>query len=548
MMDIKDLMQIHITKDTKTTRRITKKKILCGPLCLLCALCVAGFFFSCQDNSSEHDAESKVYYLSVSGDDAGEGTQGHPWKSISKLNTVDLQPGDTVLLEGEQLFHGTLKLDSNDSGAPERPVVITSSGEGKATIDAGNFSAFEISYANHIVVKNLHLRGTGRKEGNTQNGMIVQNRSRHVTIDSLDTEGFQKSGLLIYSSSDIQVDRVHAFNNGAAGISVGGYDKKTDCRNIAIRNSLAENNPGDPTELDNHSGNGIIVGLCTNVLIEYCAATNNGWDMPRTGNGPVGIWAYEADSVVIQHCLSYRNKTSKGGEDGGGFDLDGGVTNSVIQYCLTYENHGSGFGLFQYDGASEWKNNVIRYNISENDGLVSTAHAGIYIWNGPNDEKQFHDCFIYNNVLYNDAGAAIHFATESKRDKFYYYNNIFVAKDELLKGTSYHDTFLANNWWSLNGGFVIGGIKELAAWATQTGQEKKDGVLKGFNVDPGFDHATVTDIKSPLGLLSFDKYKIPQDSPLRTGGLPLKSTLGIGTGEIDFNQKPALPNGIGASF
>ena len=81
------------------------------------------------------------------------------------------------------------------------------------------------------------------------------------------------------------------------------------------------NNPGDPTNLNNHSGNGIIAGFCKNILIEYCTANNNGWDMPRIGNGPVGIWCYEADSVIIQHCISYQNKTSKGGEDGGGYDL-----------------------------------------------------------------------------------------------------------------------------------------------------------------------------------------------------------------------------------
>ena len=67
------------------------------------------------------------------------------------------------------------------------------------------------------------------------------------------------------------------------------------------------------------------------VLIEYCTATNNGWDMPRTGNGPVGIWAYESDSVLIQRCIAYRNKTQKGAADGGGYNFDGGMTNSIIR-------------------------------------------------------------------------------------------------------------------------------------------------------------------------------------------------------------------------
>ena len=122
----------------------------------------------------------------------------------------------------------------------------------------------------------------------------------------------------------------------------GYFSNKLGTQQYRYYNSLhcTVNNPGDPTNLTNHSGNGIVVGHCTNVLIDHCMATNNGWDMPRIGNGPVGIWCYEADSVVIQHCLSYRNKTSVGGADGGGFDFDGGVTNSIIQYCLVLRKPG----------------------------------------------------------------------------------------------------------------------------------------------------------------------------------------------------------------
>ena len=169
---------------------------------------------------------------------------------------------------------------------------------------------------------------------------------------------------------------MYAADNGAA-VSVPVPEwKKKDCSNIRISYCKAENNAGDPTNFTNHSGNGIMVGHCKNVTIEYCTATNNGWDMPRKGNGPVGIWCFEADSVIIQHCISYKNKTSPGSADGGGFDMDGGVTNSIIQYCLSYENEGSAFGIFQYDGAGKWNNNTIRYCISENDGSVSAAHAG----------------------------------------------------------------------------------------------------------------------------------------------------------------------------
>jgi hypothetical protein len=229
------------------------------------------------------------------------------------------------------------------------------------------------------------------------------------------------------------VDNVYSHDNGYAGILVSGeHGRKDASKNIVIRNCRAENNPGDPAELDNHSGNGVLVGHSTNVMIEYCTATNNGWDMPRIGNGPVGIWAYESDSVIIQHCIAYKNKTSKGAADGGGFDLDGGVTNSIIQYCLSYGNEGSGYGLFQYKGASPWYNNTIRYCISENDGGGSAAHAGIFIWNSSDDSEQLKDCYIYNNTIYNEQGAAISYESQSMNSGFRFYNNIFVSQAELI--------------------------------------------------------------------------------------------------------------------
>ncbi|GHT26653.1 hypothetical protein AGMMS4957_22110 [Bacteroidia bacterium] len=154
--------------------------------------------------------------------------------------------------------------------------------------------------------------------------------------------------------------------------------------------------------------------------------------MPRKGNGPVGIWTYESDSILIQYCIAYKNKTSEGADDGGGFDLDGGVTNSIIQYCLSYENEGSGFGLFQYAGASPWYNNTIRHCISENDGSVSAAQAAIYVWNSSDDPEQLKDCYIYNNTIYNEKGTFINYAAQSKHLGFKFHNNIFVTKDELI--------------------------------------------------------------------------------------------------------------------
>jgi Right handed beta helix region len=435
------------------------------------------------------------YYIDVNGDDMQDGSRAHPWKTLFAVSRRQFAAGDSVFFHGGQTFAGTLRV--GHGGSAMHPLWIGSydgkaggreaAGDDEATIDGGDSSAVVLDGASWVNVRGLRLVGAGRKTGNVAIGMDVRG-CHHIWIAGIDITGFQKAGLMIYSSVDVVLDRVDAHENGAAGIAVEAPDKKGS-RDLRILRCRADDNPGDPTNLTNHSGNGIVAGHCTNLLIDHCSATNNGWDMPRIGNGPVGIWCYEADSVIIQHCLAYRNKTSVGGADGGGFDLDGGVTNSVIQYCLSYGNQGSGYCIFQYWGASPWYHNVIRWNISEDDGGVSDSRAGIYVWNSSGDSSQFYDCLVYNNTVYNSAEAAISYSTTSARKQFVFYNNIFVGKDSLIRGDRGVDMFRRNDWWVLNGrGSAIG---------------KKGLYIKPDFKDPGHTHVTTVE-----SLKGYDKYRI----------------------------------------
>ncbi|HUX56065.1 MAG TPA: right-handed parallel beta-helix repeat-containing protein [Bacteroidales bacterium] len=202
---------------------------------------------------------------------------------------------------------------------------------------------------------------------------------------------------------------VHAFENGGAGIHTGSvYYKpyKLISKNIYVGYCITENNPGDPTVLDNHSGSGIIISGTDGAVVEYCLAKDNGWDQPWEGNGPIGIWAFHANNVVIQHCISHSNKSNPLGWDGGGFDFDGGVTNSIMQYNYSYNNVGPGYGLYQYWSAAPWENNTVRYNISINDGIENDS-CGIHIWSGQPNIPNMKNAYIYNNLVINDFGRAV---------------------------------------------------------------------------------------------------------------------------------------------
>jgi hypothetical protein len=256
--------------------------------------------------------------------------------------------------------------------------------------------------------------------------------------------------------------------------------------------------------------------------------------MPRQGNGPVGIWAYQSNGVIIQYCISYRNRTSKGGKDGGGFDFDGGITNSVIQYCLSYENEGAGYGLFQYSGASPWRNNTVRYCISINDATTTAGAGGIFAWNGAADSSQFSGCLVYHNLVYTTHAAAVQFEQESFNNNFYFYNNIFFGTGKIVDGPSSGERFAGNIWWPANGAITFRQYASLIGWTDSTGQEKLNGQLVGKQLNPLLRGPYTTRLTDPYKLHTLWQYKLQPKSPLRNQGLDLKTIFGIPYPLVDF--------------
>jgi hypothetical protein len=484
----------------------------------------------------------KKYYFSPSGKDSNTGIVSSPWQHISRISTLHLQSGDTVMLEGGKTFKGSILVDSPGTDNSRQPIFIGSYGSLPAVIDAGTQTGISIRKTNHIVLRRLILKGAGRKKGNTGRGIWVS-ASDNIIVQDIEVSGFQKSGVEITDCRDVHLERINAHDNGYAGIAVtGNHFPEFTNRNIYIGHCITANNPGDPTELNNHSGNGIVVGLARNVLIEYCTATNNGWDMPRQGNGPVGIWAWEADSVTIQSCLSYRNRTAPGAADGGGFDLDGGVTHSIVQYNLSYENEGYGFGIFQFSGASPWYDNIFRYNISYNDGNKTVNGASVLWWNGSRDSSQFHDCYFYQNLLYNSKGYALGVVpNEYQSSRFFFLNNILVAKDEMMSGGPIgSEKFFGNAWWSILSKFKFNGMTDFKTWTQKPGMENLGGLLTGININPLPEDPITPAITRTSSLHSVTGMALKKNSPLRDKGLDLHNYFQLNTGGRDFlgNKSP----------
>ena len=420
-------------------------------LAIAIILSLAGCKYDFNSGKTYHS----YYADSQTGNDKNSGTSPEKaWKSLQRIEEQKLEAGDHIYLSGNTHFPGSLKL-ADIEGTEESPVIFGSFGTGKAIIESGDSAAMVAINCKYLKINNIQVSGSGRLNGNSANGIELVN-CKFSDIDSVTANGYLNSGIMITGGSDIRITNSYAYDNGFCGIYAesgepeiwtDGSEYKT-MKRLYIGHCIAENNPGSPERKDNHSGNGILIGGVTNGMIEYCEAMNNGWDMPRDGNGPVGIWAYMCDSVIIQHCYSHHNKTSAKGKDGGGFDFDGGMRYSIFQYNLSAFNEGAGYGIFQYAGAGDWHDNIARYNISYNDGSKN-GQCGILVWCDPaaTPMTNFH---AYNNTIVNNYDYGVNFEPGAYRG-FLFENNIMQVTDEterFIGGNFTLAAFERNLYWS----------------------------------------------------------------------------------------------------
>ncbi len=354
----------------------------------------------------------------------------HRLKELENAGRLELGAGDRIILESARIYRGTLALKVGVAGSADRPIEVTADGPDPAIIEAGSGAAIVLDGVRHARISRMVLRGAGRNDGNVATGLDARG-CIGLTIEDVEAEGFQKSGIGVTGSDEVRIYRCFAHDNGFAGIWVGGNESPDRYnRNLHVAECRADNNPGDPTDLRNHSGNGILVGCVRDALVERCEASANGWDMPRGGNGPVGIWGWCADRLTIQDCVSHHNRTSALGGDGGGFDFDGGVTNSILQRCLSWANAGPGYELYQYDTAPAWENNILRDCVSVNDG----AHKGkgCVLLGAWENRTPMRGIIIEHNVFINEVGPALDLWGGIPGA---FTHNVVVGTRGLLKGT-----------------------------------------------------------------------------------------------------------------
>ncbi|UOQ77692.1 right-handed parallel beta-helix repeat-containing protein [Hymenobacter sp. 5516J-16] len=517
------------------------------------------------------EARASTYYISPAGNDGAAGTTATTaWQTLARVNVARFQPGDRILFQAGATFTGSLWLQS--AGSVAAPLVVSSYGRGVATINSGTDYGFYAPDVAGIELRRLRFVGSGRLT-NTNSGVIfttaVPNaRLRHLVLDSLDVSGYLKAGIILGSSSpssgydDVRITNCQAHANGEAGISSYSYYPQLSHNNWYVSNCRAYDNSGRQDVTTTHTGNGIVLAGIDGVVVERCEAYNNGWLNSNPGGGPVGIWGWLCNNLVIQDCESHHNRSGLA-HDGGGFDLDGGCTNSVLQYNYSHDNDGAGYLLAQFDGAPPMHDLTIRYNISENDAR-RYGQGAIMLWSsGANGGIQ--RAAIHNNTVY------VTPATDNSQAKAFYLssggvsgitvrNNIFqtttgVRQVQVLSTANLQ--FQGNCYWGgpdapLSVAWGGATFTSLSSWQGATGQEMIGTRAVGLNQAPNFVSpgagGTLNSTSSKRMQSSWDAYKLQAGSSVIGQGLDLVSEFNLWPGLRDFFGSATPAQGVAGNI
>ncbi len=556
----------------------------------------AGNFTTSSGVVVTNSAAGNVYYVSPSGNDSNNGTSpSTPWQTIAKINSTNFLSNDAVLLQGGQTFTGCMSFTNSKVGSTRSaPFTVGAYGAGKFTLQADCFgvkpnqaAAITINGVNGIIIQDGILIGNG---GGAEYGIWIENTKLSSAADGFTIQRNDISGFYSTSTSDYGAEIfVNGYTKGLNHVSIlnntlhgrSGPTSPDDngitgwawtTRNIA--NILYQGNVvydiGGKTGPGGNEGNGILAnGVATGIIqnnIVHDVGANS-----TTCGGPAGIWAYSADNIKIQFNEAYRvqpvNYTT--GCDWNGFDLDGGVTNSVMQYNYSHDNYAAGYLLYadssSYAGGA-WGTNDVRYNISENDVNSKNSTLGSILFTGLNGSTAAAVVNVYNNTVWNSVAGGAGFATQNRNPTGgIIANNIFAVSSDATSSnqseflytnglTPSAFTFKNNDYYAINGGtpawhYGASAIyTSLSTWqATSTG-----GDVGATTTNPLLTAGGTGGLCSGYATTCPSVYKLLSTSPLYGTGLDLYqspySLSSLGTQDYFGNVIPNIGAGTGYNF
>lgn len=383
-----------------------KKKWMSGALALLLAgTTVASMVPAVAVNAEGQDtATGTTYYVdSKSGSDSNDGTsESKAFKTLDKVNALDLEPGDTVLLKKGSVFEDqALKFTKEDSGTAEAPVKISTYGEGdKPQINTNGHGQWDLNYGTPLDNQNHKWKGK------VSSSILIE-----------DTEYIEIKGLELTNdrNSATDTEKGKAYNDAYAM-------DRTGVAGVAKDNGTVDHIVLDDLYIHNVTGN-VYNKHMTNGGIYFIVET-------PTNEATTGIARY--NDVQIKNCYldtvnrwgiavgyTYQWRQFQTGALSDATMAKYGSSNVVIEN--NYLNHVGGDAIT----TMYLDRPLIQYNVSENaaeqintidysknqpsldangnpngtqDVGAGRVAAGIWPWKCKNAIFQYNECFTTLNA------------------------------------------------------------------------------------------------------------------------------------------------------
>ena len=377
-----------------------KKRWMSGTLALLLAgTTVASMMPAVSVKAEGNTVNGTTYYVdSNGGNDSNEGTsEGKAFKTLDKVNALDLEPGDTVLLKKGSVFEDqALTFTKEDSGTAEAPVKVSTYGEGnRPQINTNGHGLWELNYGTPLDNQNHKWKGT------VSSSILIED-AEYLEIEGLELTNDRNS------ATDTEKDK--AYNDAYAmdRTGVAGVAKDNGTVDHIVLNDLYIHDVTGNVYNKHMTNGGIyfIVAKPTNegetgiaryndVQIRNCSLNKvNRWGIAvgytyqwgqfETGELPDATMAkYGSSNVVIEN--NYLNHV--GGDAITTMYLD----RPLIQYNVS-ENAAEQINTTDY-AQQQPRLDANGKEIGKQDVGAGRVAAGIWPWKCKNAIFQYNECF-----------------------------------------------------------------------------------------------------------------------------------------------------------
>lgn len=379
-----------------------------------------------------------TYHVDCSLSSLGKGTLSSPWTSLSQVNDVTFQPGDVISFKTGTTCIGTLS--PKGSGTASSAIHITKYGDdtldkpiinGNGATAALTLTNQDYWYISNLAITNpadslvrrqgIHVAAT---DGETHTGITIDSNTVYKvagqTSKASHSDDFVASaGILVQIDGDgSRWDDVLVINNHVSDCGGGGIKVR-----VGAMDNHGQNTHVTQNTIDACGGDGIIISYSELPLMDYNVASNLGKGAyPWTGGNFAGMWVLGNHNPTISHNVVYGSIMSS--YDSEAFDCDWGNTgNCTIEYNYSHDNAGGAFLNCDGCGTSGGADQIVRYNIFQNDcRMISSGNAPTL--------------YFYQNVMYCPDKA---FEIEVPKNT-HFINNIFVGNSHssLPTGSGIH--------------------------------------------------------------------------------------------------------------